>query len=303
MSKPYSFVPLLKTEPHRVDKNKSNLKGRIDLTIEVLNAIHISKDSYDMTESDVVYKEFYRDGDNYAIPGTSLKGMIRSLAEMVSYSCISPSRVTSNNLPSYKHKACKVPGANNKNKNNKPAEPMCIICDIFGAMGKGSKIKIGNFVHEKGTGEANVQGLPTLMGPHAEKDHLYLNDNKEFNGYKIYNHGIASILKSGDYMCECLKTGALFKGRILYENLDEEELGLLCYALGLYGDFNHKLGYGKPAYYGSIRITCDDEKYVKYAEVYKNNAPEDIKANIKLLEENYSYKNARTQSDYEENSY
>lgn len=297
MGKPYSFIPLLKTQPHKNNK-KSDLKGKINLTIEVLNAVHISKDSYDMTEKNVVYKQFFRIGDNYAIPATSLKGMIRSFAEMVSYSCISPSKITSNNLPYYKKKSCKVP-----NPKFKTEDPMCIICDIFGAMGKGSKIKISNFTHEKDTGKVSIQGLPTLRGPHADEAHIYLDEDKKFKGYKIYNHGISSILKSGDYTCECLTKGAIFTGKILYENFDEEELELLCYSLGLCDDFNHKLGYGKPAYYGSVKISCDNEEYVKYAKAYMDKAPKDIKDNIKLLQENYSYKNAKKQPDYEENSY
>lgn len=294
MSKPFSFIPFLETKPYKVISGK--LRGVINLKIEVLNAIHVSKDSYDMDESNVIYKEFYKIGSNYAIPGTSLKGMIRSIAEMVSNSCISAVKDEFAKLPHIKHRSCKIQSGYN-------AEDTCIICDIFGAMGRKSKIKISNFIYEDKTGEISVEGLPVLRGPHIEEDHIYLNEDKKFKGYKIYNHGISSILKTGNYQCECLKNGAIFNGRILYENLDEEELKLLCYAVGLCGDFNHKAGYGKPAYYGSINITCDDEKYVEYAKQYKEDSPEDIKSNIKLLEENYSYKKARKKPDYEENTY
>ena len=289
MGKPFSFVPLLKTQFHKSEGKK--LTGIINLKIEVLNALHVSQDSYDMTNNDVIYKEFYKNGDSYAIPGTSLKGVIRSIAEMVSYGCISMDKKLQKYFPEYKHTSCKAYG------------DMCIICDTFGAMGKGSKIKVSNFKFKDGTGKAVILGLPVLRSPNISESHIYCDENNKFNGYKIYNHGISSILKSGDYKCECFKSGAIFEGKILYENLDEQELGLLCYAAGLCGDFNHKIGYGKPAYYGSVKVSCDDEIYIEYAKIYKENAPKDIKHNMSLLEKKYSYKNANKQPDYDGNSY
>lgn len=287
--KPYSFIPMLKTSYHNA-YNHSNLSGKIELTIEVLNSIYISKGEYDMTESDVIYNQFFRVGDQYAIPGTSIKGMIRSLAEMVSYSCISIDKRFQGNVPDRKKKSCKA----SRDGNN-----FCITCDIFGAMGKASKVKISNFIYENESGSVSIEGLPNLKGPHPEKAHIYMDENKMFKGYKIYNHGISSILKKGNYQCECLNEGAKFKGNVIYENLDSEELQLLCFSLGLTNDFNHKIGYGKPAYYGTIKVTSKDQEYTKYANEYKNNCSKDIKNNIMLLEEKYSFKNANKIADYD----
>ena len=77
MSKPYSFIPLLKTKSHSINKNKTS--GRINLQIKVLNAIHISMNEYDMEESGILYKKFFRIKEQYAIPGTSIKGMMNDL--------------------------------------------------------------------------------------------------------------------------------------------------------------------------------------------------------------------------------
>ena len=289
--KPYSFIPFLKTNYYKGDKTKSILTGKIELTIEVLNAIHVSKGVYYMNESNVLYDEFFKIEEKYAIPGTSIKGMVRFIAEVASNSCISVNNKIQKNLPQYKFKSCKV-------KNSK--SDCCMVCNIFGTMGKSSKIKFSNFIYESGSGEISIIGLPELKGPHIDKEHIYLNKNNEFNGYKIYNHGITSILKIGDYQCECLKEGAKFKGTILYENLDEQELELLCYALGLAGDFNHKVGYGKPAYYGSVKVSSSDQLYIDYAKNYIKNSSQEIKNNILLLEKNYSYENAKKHPDYEE---
>jgi len=285
MSKPYNFIPLLKTEYHNINDTKCNLKGRINLEIKVLNAIHISEDFYDMNEEGTLYKKFYTIGDKYALPGTSLKGMIRGLAEMVSSSCISATRDEQRVLPKGKEKSC-GPGRR------------CLICDVFGAMGKKSKIKVSDFIYEENSGAMSILGLPVLRKPNVNVSSIYLNDGV-LRGYKIYNHGIESILKKGNYNCECLMKNSTFIGYILYEDLDEEELKLLCYSLGLAEDFNHKLGYGKPAYYGSIEITAKSDKYVQYAKDYIADCPDDIKNNIDLLSNIYSFKNAKKTPDYE----
>ena len=46
MSKPYSFVPLLKRESYRINDKK--VRGKIELTIKVLNALHVSQTNYNM---------------------------------------------------------------------------------------------------------------------------------------------------------------------------------------------------------------------------------------------------------------
>lgn len=284
MSKPYKFIPFLKTQPHKA-KN-SNLKGRIDLEIRVLNAVHLSKGTYDMDTKDVLYKEFFKINNQYALPGTSIKGMVRNIAEIVSHSCLAAQKNELNILPKYKHTSCK--------------NDFCIICDLFGAMGKRSKIKFSDFIYEEGTGKSSILGMPQLRTPKIGNAYM---EGEVLKGYKIYNHGIKSILKKGQENCECLLEGSVFKGYVLYEDLDEDELKLLCYALGLSNNFNHKVGYGKPAYYGSIEVKALDNKYKEYAEEYEKTADSDIKSNIKLLVQEYSYKNALKVPDYEDLTY
>lgn len=285
MSKPYNFIPFLETKYPKMDMKNFNLYGRIDLEIKVLNAIHISEDSYDMNEDETLYKKFYTIGDNYAVPGTSLKGMIRNLAEMVSNSCISATKEEQRLLPKGKEMSC-------------GSVQRCIICDIFGTMGRKSKIKVSDFLYDRNSGTADIMGLPVLRTPNVKVSSIYL-DCGVLKGYKIYNHGIESILKKGNYNCECLMKNSTFKGFVLYEDLNVEELKLLCYSLGLAGDYNHKLGYGKPAYYGSVEITAKEDKYVQYAKDYITNCPEDIKNNTSLLSNIYSFKNAKKTPDYE----
>lgn len=280
MGKPYSFVPFLKTQEYEPDIN--TLTGKIDVSIKVLNELYISSGNYNMDSKGVLYKEFFKINDKYVIPGTSIKGMIRSFAEMVSYSCFIDGKQNGRSLPTWKEKSKGI--------------HCCIDCDIFGCMGKRSKIRVSDFYHVAGTGKSIIVGMPTLRNPKIND--LYYNEGKLI-GYKIYKHGIESIIKRGKNNSECFTSGSEFKGSIIYDNVDLKELKLICYALGLSHSFNHKLGYGKPAYYGSIEVNCDDKKYIDYAIEYEKNSELDIKKNIKLLEQEYSFKNARKVADYD----
>lgn len=280
MGKPYNFIPLLKTMTHKNTNGK--LRGKIELEIKVLNAIHVSQTNYDMDNKQNLFKKFFMIGNKYAIPGTSIKGMIRNIAESTSYSCLDSGKDKAKYIPSY-NKRC-------------TRDEFCIICDMFGAMGKRSKIRVGDFMYEEGTGKNTVLALPVLRTPNFK---LSYTEDGILKGHKIYNHGIESILKKGNYNCECFLRDSTFKGTIIYEDLDEEELNLLCYALSLSGSFNHKIGYGKPAYYGSIEITTNQKEYTDRAKRYEKECSSDIKKNIEFLAENYSYKNAKKKPDYD----
>lgn len=289
MSKPYSFIPFLETKEF-IGKGERKT-GKIYLKIEVLTPVHISQDYYDINEKDVLYKEFYKIGDRYTIPGTSIKGCIRSVSEMISYSCVSGLNFKriGNMIPSFKKCGCK--------KYDKP----CIICSMYGAMGKRSKIRFSDFHLTEG--KADIIGIPQLRKPNLESS-WYSDGKGKLIGHKIYSHGSENILQKGNVMCKYFLRDSIFEGDIIFEDLVQDEINLLCYSLGLTGDIDHKIGYGKPAYYGSIRISIDTEKtkdankYIEYASQYKNTNNIEIQKNISLLSKEYSYKNAKNESDW-----
>jgi CRISPR/Cas system CSM-associated protein Csm3 (group 7 of RAMP superfamily) len=77
---PYNFVPLNDVvvsapEPYNDRSSFTGLSGYIDFDIETLTHLFIKGKEYD----------FFKIGGKNAIPGSSLRGMIRSLVEMVSY--------------------------------------------------------------------------------------------------------------------------------------------------------------------------------------------------------------------------
>jgi CRISPR-associated protein (TIGR03986 family) len=102
------------------------------------------------------------------------------------------------------------------------------------------------------------------------KDHpknlAHYNSENPIRGYKLYWH------RSGENWIETnkeniekhstqytkitpVKAGAIFKGRIRFENLSKVELGALLFALDLPDGLAHKIGMGKPLGLGSVKIT------------------------------------------------
>jgi len=98
------------------------------------------------------------------------------------------------------------------------------------------------------------------------KNLAHYNSDNPIRGYKLYWH------RSGNNWIETdqenikkhstqytlitpVKAGAIFKGRIRFENLSKVDLGALLFALQLPEGLAHKLGMGKPLGLGSVRIT------------------------------------------------
>jgi CRISPR-associated protein (TIGR03986 family) len=92
------------------------------------------------------------------------------------------------------------------------------------------------------------------------------NDSTLLRGYKLYWHksdenwietNEENIKKHFTQYTKIIpvKAGAVFKGRIRFENLSKVELGALLFALGLLDGLAHKLGMGKPLGLGSVKIT------------------------------------------------
>jgi len=298
MRKPYSFVPFLQTKEFNPTGEK--LKGKIYLIIEALTPVHISSDYYEVNKKQVLYKPFYKLSENYSIPGTAMKGIVRGIAECISYSCISTNKKNINKLPKGKKRECKI--------NTKTYENPCIVCSIFGAMGKRSKVKFSDFSLIEG--KSNIIEIPILRSPNNSNSNYFKdNKNQEYKGYKIYSHGVEKILQKGNVSYEFITKNSKFSGSIIYEDMTIDELSLLAFSLGITGDFHHKIGYGKPAYYGSIKVYLDEEKTTNSEEIlkaamnYKNNSPLDIKKNIEILNNEYNYNNAKKISDWHNGMY
>lgn len=299
--KPYEFLPLLrKCERDKYcghhEIKEGTYSGKLRLKLTVLSPLHIGGGSRDYDKNGHVVVMQARRNGREVIPGSSLKGAVRSIAEAVSYSCAVklPDWVLRRALPEENAVSCS--GSDGE---------LCVTCEMFG-MVNGSRayrgkihfnefaIKSGNLIYED---------LPQMESPFknypAKHDvfskingkHIFGNERlyycsacesgdcrdckkedffrrieeagperkMEFRGRKFYGTGRERLEEANEKTrYEMLESGSVLEGEIVFQNIRETEGQLLAYALDIGNHFTMKLGYGKPLGYGKVKIELAD---------------------------------------------
>jgi hypothetical protein len=256
--KPYDFVPFPKERPDRKkgagqDKLDARLlSGTLELTLHTLTPVHVGLGYSDFIKAGnqeylaalQASKPIREEGTTrrrYLIPGSSLKGAVRSLVEAITRSCI---RITQG-----RHRPYIPQGYGGCMSVN----DLCIACRLFGAQDYQGHVSFEDAVAPKGS--LVLLGTPLLWTPARGGRGLpprYLQGNQA-RGRKFYRHARPP---SGADPRACIKSDAELPLRIHFLNLSEAELGILLTALGQHPDhrFPIKLGGGKPVGLGSVQV-------------------------------------------------
>lgn len=287
---------------------KASYSGNIEAKLTNLNLFFVGENK----GGDAKKKLFLINNDNFPfIPGTSIKGMIRSLAEYI------------NGDPP-------IVGDNSYRPDSSENIPMTF--NMFGYMGKGSilkgKISFSDAISKEKI-KAGIQKNYLPGSPKKTHSAFYSHDNLQkfyFHQGEHYN----PELKSGNVPetnskgnkpinIEALPPGNIFKFNIYFENLSEKELKLLLYCLSLEkglsktigkgesafevnGDMAHKIGRAKSYGLGSVRIDLEklelfpDNPAERYTS-YKSN-----KSSIYLGEELIRYIQQKLEPFYNDHS-
>ncbi len=265
MNKPYTFLPM-NTEVRkaqvigREQLHSDRLHGKIRLSIVALTPLLVASGELDLHNSQLINGLTMRDGIP-VIPGSTLKGMSRSHSELLSYSC---------NLSTVKKEHRRHLPPSNKgrctdDKNSATQVQACPACRLYGyIMGK----KVGKGLVEfsectligEPAGQLGTTTIPHLFSPLRSETvlPLYLND-QDYMQKKLYKHGTPQTHTGAPHLI--VKAGAAFTGEITFLNLTEEELALVVLSLGAAKGgrrFQSKLGYGKPAFLGSVQIDVEE---------------------------------------------
>jgi hypothetical protein len=239
-NKPYFYVEPV--EKSRFHPRKGDHNGQLCVTINILTPTHFGAGLLEFNEEGGTFThKLNRENGKISLPGSSFKGMLRSVFEAVSESCILTDE-------SDEYGRC-------SDNNN-----ICPACEMFGRLGKKGLLGFSSFVADS---NPKLFCLPPLWPPkiiEPQKRKFY----KHSSAYKKISD--ASSCKEGAQY-ECLPVGAKLQGIVSYHSLSDDRLGGLLFALGLgWKDknenkvtINHKLGYGKPAYFGSVHIETKPE--------------------------------------------
>lgn len=337
--KPYKFIPLNKNIVRDGAKNQNLYSGKFEISIKTLTPIHIGQGTVHIEEGKVIH-DFMRKNGEIVIPGSSFKGMIRSIFEAASESC-SPSLPNNNKdlekgLPNETIDICSK------------IDNLCPTCSVFGivnsAQCKKSKLRFSEFVLvDSAKDKIKNYSLPRMESPFKDypkinnmhsfrnkkgygNERLYYADlleNEEdydnfdkdtyyrmiqnnehrsikFRGRKFYLHNINNQeqSKNDSEKFEMVEKDNIFKGQLIFEGLTRYEMSILAYILsfGTNDDFKYKIGYGKPAYFGSIKINVDsihkyhlctqeisEEILTNLADEYFSNASDNLKEILEKL--------------------
>jgi hypothetical protein len=205
-------------------------------------------------------------GKSLIIPGSSLKGVIRSTYEALTQSCLCKTKASLKKTPDYIE--CKIDARKKK-------FDVCPACRVFGAMGWQGLVSFSDSMGQVVSN--NVEFMPSLYGPKPANP-MYENNGK-VAGRKFYYHAAKAVTtkkmpdgkdKKG-IDAQKAQQGYIFKTTIRFKNLSKAELGTLFVILGQ--DKNYpialKVGGGKPIGMGSLVATTEAlEKPVNLKDRY-----------------------------------
>jgi len=293
--KPYFYTPLSGTFRREVPVSHAaydagKLSGEISGIIVARSPIHVASGQI-ITWADLShYKDIlvrgqppglvaahFRANDRRAIPASSLKGVLRSVVEAISYSCPEfeirkkPGKHRGVEVVdiSAEHQRCQVDATKDLAENQ-----LCPACRIFGGIGSGAgkggylgNVSFADALQE--TGEGAIFDRMPLYSPQPSysqalprkrtgyKLYFQNRDKTEPLGRKFYKIGTPRSKTGGRYEpIEVCDAGSTFGLRIRFYNLTPGELGLLLMALGRSApeNFALKLGGGKPLSLGTFQV-------------------------------------------------
>lgn len=311
---PYRWVPVSKDEIAReipaYRHQWQGFSGRLECTLETLTPFLIGSSKGD--------GRFIRSGPTNQpfIPGTSLKGLIRSLVELVGNACIP----FPNGLADAEHRLDQAAAGDGMNWQ------LDVAARMFGYL-HGGRVFAGlvRFTDGLLVGKEPQPSMFKVAGGTPDPEHrpFYPADRA---ARKFYHHQPntkqltpphAGIKEGQKRTVHPLPPGVRFSFRVDFENLRQEELALLLYclvleqnvsvtlskeALGpnaqgaatLSGPLRHKFGGCKPQGGGSVHITID--KMILYASIADRYRGRSAAAQVLQGEELHAELTKRTQS-------
>lgn len=248
--KPFFWILLPKGDKGRPTKSMPtphlrfiDATGRMELEIEVLSDyLFVGSGQIDLfvhEERKQAYHVFARRGDQLIIPGTSIKGAVRSVAEALSNSCVKV-RARDEKIRS-SHEACR------------DEKELCPACRLFGTTGYRGRIHFADAI-PVGEVQTHYIKIADLWPPHQARGRKFYY-SKQFQKLDMQPERNHRFL-------EAVPKGSKFRTVLYFENTSHAEMGLLIRALGLDRStqdkiehvFPIKMGGAKPRCLGSVRF-------------------------------------------------
>lgn len=256
VEKPFAYIPFAervrKRPPAGHDRFVADLRtGYLAGTIEVLTPLHIGAGTTELTKRVApqyashmpLVKAFVRSNGQRIIPGSTLKGAVRSIVEAITPSTVGKVgfRVRLPNRDLEEPRSLKRENRAARNLEPPAQNPLSPADRLFGVMDYLGPVQFSDAPQE---GDAvEITPMPPLYSP----------QETQVKGRKFYKHGKPA---TGGTPVETIPVGTQLPLRCDFTNLTNAEVGLLLLALGQGAPpFHLKIGGNKPSCYGSIGIT------------------------------------------------
>jgi hypothetical protein len=279
--KPYAMVSLPKKSPKRhkpigQDAFKpKRLSGTISLRLTVKTTAFVASgvvamgdDVPNLPQKRPLIKVAVTRDRNLIIPGSSLKGVVRSTYEAMTQSCLCKTKAKKETIPSG-YREC-----DNKNK-------LCPACQVFGAMNWQGLISFQDAIACEM--KPSIGFMPSLYAPRQRCREYYKKERKNDREYvkvagrKFYYHADKSVDKGKQGIpVQQAGTDLTFATQLRFMNLTEAEFGTLAIALGQDQQYRLalKVGGGKPIGMGTMLVDVTEvERSSNLRDRYLNYEP------------------------------
>lgn len=248
--KPFALVPIPKEKPNRKDATTherfKNLTGQMELVFTVVSEyLFVGSGGYEFDpnakgDRPDIWHTFYRRNGQICVPGTSIKGAIRSILEAISNSCLPQSR--RGERVHETHQPCRS------------QNELCPACRLFGTTGLRGRVCFTDSIPMGDVKTLKVK-ISELWEPKRWTNARRFYENKTFQ--PLPNQRPERNFR----FVEAVPKETRFQTTLEFENLSEAELGLLFFALGfeprddgcVYA-FAPKLGGAKPRCFGNVQF-------------------------------------------------
>lgn len=269
----YQFAPLpdrvrRAVRPQAVHDRRVEgaLSGTIQVVLRAQQPVHVGSGFKELRDDGSVVRRAAEVRGRPGIPGSSLKGVLRSRYEAITRSCAGPAP-KGGKVKSRSHDDVKRASFTRKVSEMdvfRPCEDShsCAACALFGRMSLRSRITVTDFAAEEGT-EFAINKMPAQFSPRAH--HLGNFDIVDTDRGKVFQ---VSSLKGRKFAAgqgpvadnaqlqrvEVIPFGTLLRGELRILNVLPEELGGLLSALGVSPSSALKLGAGKGLAFGRMVV-------------------------------------------------
>ncbi|PLZ05066.1 RAMP superfamily CRISPR-associated protein [Fischerella thermalis] len=279
MPRNYDFVSLPQQKPDRIniqgkegkdkfghDKyqlNTQRFSGKLFLDLTVVSPLAVNsgitvmgsdlaQQTLDATSAKYVatislIQSSVQQNQRLIIPGSSLKGVVRSIYEAITRSCVCKTNA-------------KVPDGYSECKD---ISQLCPACVTFGAMSWLGLIHFHDAKYDPDNDKPGFQTglIPPLFSPQPDavdletREKIYYDKNNKIRGRKFYPHSYEEEVKP-TIRIQQAETGKKFTTYVNYANLTKSQLGTLLIALGQDPEkrLGLKIGSGKAVGMGTMRI-------------------------------------------------